>query len=80
MVEFASRGFDAASGLGALGFELSTPALADTLIGEVFPRHADVGAATVFFLRRPWRRSVRRRPVLTNWRSRRRLKWSPLAW
>lgn len=48
MVEFASRGFDAASGLGALGFELSTPALADTLIGEVFPRHADVGAATVF--------------------------------
>ena len=48
MVEFASRGFDAASGLGALAFELSTPALADTLIGEVFPRHADVGAATVF--------------------------------
>ncbi len=48
MVEFASRGFDAASGLGALGFELSTPALADTLIGEVFPRHADVGAATIF--------------------------------
>ena len=48
MVEFASRGFDAASGLGALAFELSTPALADTLIGEVFPRHAAVGAATVF--------------------------------
>ena len=48
MVEFASRGFDAASGLGALAFELSTPALADTLIGEVFPRHADVGVATVF--------------------------------
>ena len=48
MVEFASRGFDAASGLGALAFDLSTPALADTLIGEVFPRHADVGAATVF--------------------------------
>ena len=48
MVEFASRGFDAASGLGALAFELSTPALADTLIGEVFPRHAAVGAATIF--------------------------------
>ena len=48
MVEFASRGFDSAAGLGALAFDVSTPALADTLIGEVFPRNAEVGATTDF--------------------------------
>lgn len=47
-IEFSSRSFDAATGIGSLGFDVSSTALADTIIGEVFPRQTEVGVSTSF--------------------------------
>lgn len=48
MIEFSSDRFDAATGIGSLAFDLSPAAIADTLIGEVFPRQAEIGIQTAF--------------------------------
>lgn len=48
MVEFSSETFDAGSGLGALAFDVLRPALADSLIAEIFPRTSTSGLETEF--------------------------------
>ena len=47
-IEFSSRSFDAATGIGSLALDVSSTAIADTIIGEVFPRQAEVGERTSF--------------------------------
>ena len=47
-VDFSSGSFESAKGIGTISFDLSRPALADTLIGEIFPRTASVGEGTIF--------------------------------
>ncbi len=48
MAEFSSETFDAGSGVGALAFDVSRPAFADSLIAEIFPRASTSGAETDF--------------------------------
>ena len=47
-VEFSTGSFEAATGLAALAFDLSRPALASGLIGEIAPRTAQGGETTSF--------------------------------
>ena len=48
MLEFESDAFDAATGVGSIAFDVGTPGLADSLIGEIAPREADLGRETEF--------------------------------
>ena len=48
MVEFENETFDAASGIGGLAFDVTTPVFADSLVAEIFPRAASVGEETDF--------------------------------
>jgi len=48
MIELSNDRFDAATGIGSVAFDLSSMAIADTLIGEVFPRQAEIGVQAAF--------------------------------
>ena len=48
MFEFANDAFDAATGVGSLAFDVATPSLADSLVGEIVPRAAALGRETAF--------------------------------
>ena len=48
MIEFTSDNFNAATGIGGLSFDASSPPLADEIIAEIFPRDAAVGETTEF--------------------------------
>ncbi len=48
MVEFTSEAFDAATGLGALAFDVAVPSYADSLVGEIAPRAAALAEDTEF--------------------------------
>ena len=61
MVKFDNRSFEAATGLGGLGFDVSRPAFTDSLIAEISPRTAVVGKTTTFtyaVLNRPGHRGI----------------------
>ena len=61
MVEFENGSFDSATGLGGLAFDVSRPALTDSLIAEILPRTAVVGETTPFtyaVLNRPGPRGI----------------------
>ena len=47
-VDLFSRDFSAATGVGALSFEVVTPPFAERIIGEISPREAAVGQRTSF--------------------------------
>ena len=47
-IEFENETFDAATGIGALAVDVTSPAYADSLIAEIFPRSAQVGRETEF--------------------------------
>jgi len=47
-VDLFSRDFSAATGVGALSFEVVTPPFAERIIGEISPREAAVGQSTSF--------------------------------
>ena len=48
MLEFESDAFDAATGVGSIAFDVGTPGLADSLVGEIAPREAALGRETEF--------------------------------
>ena len=48
MLEFESDAFDAATGVGSIAFDVGTPGLAESLIGEIAPREAALGRETEF--------------------------------
>ena len=61
MVRFDNDSFDSAAGIGGLAFDVSRPALTDSLIAEIVPRTASVGESTAFtyaVLNRPGPRGI----------------------
>jgi hypothetical protein len=49
-IDFFSDDFDAAIGVGALAFDVLSPPFAESLIGEIAPRQAEVGQQTKFVI------------------------------
>lgn len=49
-IDFFSDNFDAASGVGAFAFDVLSPPFAESLIGEIAPRQAEVGQQTDFVI------------------------------
>lgn len=49
-IDFFSDDFDAATGVGALAFDVLSPPFAESLIGEIAPRQAEVGQQTNFVI------------------------------
>ena len=47
-IEFENQTFDAATGIGGLAVDVTTPAYADSLIAEILPRRTEVGRKTEF--------------------------------
>ena len=47
-IGFANETFDSATGIGGLGFDVSRPVFADSLLAEIFPRSAILGEETAF--------------------------------
>lgn len=48
MIEFFNEDFDAATGLGGIGWDIFRPVFADSLIAEILPRSAVLGESTRF--------------------------------